>query len=98
MRIDIGQCGPSSDLVSDMTPDEAADGADDEGDGEDREGGQKCEIAFGLREEDDRNGRRKIPVDAVVEPFDEVADETGGDDAPQRPLLLESRLRGRRRI
>src|SRR5699024_5295334 len=59
------------------------------------EGRQQGEIAFGGREEDERDGRGEVAVDAVVEPFDEVADEARRDDAAQCSLLFECGVGGR---
>lgn len=74
------QCFPPAEPVADVAPEEAAQGTDEEGDGEDAEGCQECCLAVGLREENCGDDAGQVAVDGVVEPLDEVADEARGDD------------------
>src|SRR5690606_21552692 len=69
--------------VADMAPDDAADGADDERQREDREGRQQTRGLVGGGEEHHGDDCREIAIGGVVEPFDEVAHEAGRGGAAQ---------------
>ncbi|MCY1529257.1 hypothetical protein D9M68_643910 [compost metagenome] len=84
-----------AEAVADMAPDDAADGADDERQGEHREGGEQAGGLVGLREEHHGDDRGEVAVGGVVEPFDEVAHEGGGSGPAQDAAFLGDGGHGR---
>ncbi|MND98462.1 hypothetical protein D3C80_908140 [compost metagenome] len=74
-------------FVTEMPPYQPAQWADDEGQGEHREGGQQTGGLVGLREERGSDDRGQVTVGGVVEPFDEVTHEAGAGRLAQGPAL-----------
>lgn len=63
--------------VAEMAPDHTAQGANEKRQGKHREGCQQTAGLVGLREKRSGNDGCKVAVGGVIEPFDEVAHETG---------------------
>ena len=80
-----------ADPVAEVAPDDAADRAHDEGEGEDRVGGDQRGAGVGFGKEHRGDHRGEEAVGGIVEPFDEGAHEARDAGAAQHDAALVGR-------